>query len=260
MIIYKIQNRINGKIYIGQTTRSLKERIKEHLAPNNCTVIHATLIKYGIENFDISIIDVTSNINKLNKLEIFYIKKYNCMSPNGYNLTTGGKNYNCSEETKRKLSEFFKGHKATEETKRKLSKSLKGHKVTEETKRKISESHQGKKNWVFGKHLSKEHKRKLSESHKGKKCYNYGKHLSEEIKKKMSIYKIKSHSTAKLTEYEVAIIKWMLLHKVSQKLIGYLFNINSRTISTINRNQFWKYISIPKSFLGKSHIDIFRDL
>lgn len=67
------------------------------------------------------------------------------MSPNGYNLNTGGKNKRHSEETKKKISESNKGKKVSEETRKKLSESHKGHKVSEETKKKLSKINKGKK-------------------------------------------------------------------------------------------------------------------
>ena len=59
MIIYKITNTINNKIYIGQTTRTLKERIADYkkeaiYKPNNRPISRA-INKYGIENFKLDI-------------------------------------------------------------------------------------------------------------------------------------------------------------------------------------------------------------
>ena len=36
MLIYKITNKINGKIYIGQTTRTLKERWADYIKVTYC--------------------------------------------------------------------------------------------------------------------------------------------------------------------------------------------------------------------------------
>jgi predicted GIY-YIG superfamily endonuclease len=47
MIIYKIQNNINGKIYIDLTTKDLSRRIAEHIAENK-SYIQKALNKYGI--------------------------------------------------------------------------------------------------------------------------------------------------------------------------------------------------------------------
>ena len=127
MIIYKITNNINNKIYIGQTTRTLEERIAEHKRKRN-PLISKAIKKYGIENFSIEIIDKASTINKLNEKEFYYIKKYNSIAPNGYNQCEGGGNtigYKHTEEAKAKMSEKRKGRKLTEEWKNKIGNSQK---------------------------------------------------------------------------------------------------------------------------------------
>ena len=54
MIIYKIQNKINGKIYIGQTRNLLDNCMKDHVRKNKYG-IDIALNKYGIQSFDISV-------------------------------------------------------------------------------------------------------------------------------------------------------------------------------------------------------------
>ena len=64
MIIYKIENKINGKIYIGLTTKDLSHRIAEHIRENK-SYIQKALDKYGLESFAISIIDYADSIEVL---------------------------------------------------------------------------------------------------------------------------------------------------------------------------------------------------
>ena len=84
---------------------------------------------------------------ELDEWEQYYIKFYDTLYPNGYNLEEGGRGGVPSEETRRKLSEANKGKPAhnkgvpmSEEQKRKLSEINKGKHHTEETKKKMSES------------------------------------------------------------------------------------------------------------------------
>lgn len=88
--IYKITNKINGKIYIGQSVH-IERRFSEHKVSshNPKSLIHKALNEYGIENFDFSIIDECEE-NQLDEKEIFYIKYYNSLAPNGYNVQFGG--------------------------------------------------------------------------------------------------------------------------------------------------------------------------
>ena len=92
--IYKIQNKINNKIYIGQSIE-VEERIKEHKRipfrenrPTYFYSLYSDMRKYGIENFSFEIIEECKK-DELNKKEEYYIQQYNSFQ-NGYNQTPGG--------------------------------------------------------------------------------------------------------------------------------------------------------------------------
>ena len=107
MIIYKITNKINGKIYIGQTIQALNARMRQHLSPpksHTISAIDAALKKYSINSFTIEIIDAAESIEELNEKEIYWISYYNSLAPNGYNLTEGGKNAKHEQSTRDKIS------------------------------------------------------------------------------------------------------------------------------------------------------------
>lgn len=93
MIIYKMENKTNGKVYIGQTKRNLNKRLQEHLW-NKKTPISKALRSVGVENFQISIIDHADCKSELDEKERFYIKFYNSIIPNGYNICEGGEGVN----------------------------------------------------------------------------------------------------------------------------------------------------------------------
>lgn len=112
MIIYKVTNLINGKIYIGQTIHTLKQRKNGHetqaLKSKRPFKFHENLIKYGFNNFKWEIIDECNNRNELDKLETYYINYYNSYN-NGYNMTPIGKgSISHSKLTREKLRQIFK--------------------------------------------------------------------------------------------------------------------------------------------------------
>jgi group I intron endonuclease len=101
MIIYKIENKINHKKYIGYTTHTLEWRWKRHLNvaynPNSKDyneVFKRAIRKYGKENFELSIIEKCDTIEELKEKEVYWIAKYNTYIGNkqswGYNSTKGG--------------------------------------------------------------------------------------------------------------------------------------------------------------------------
>jgi len=92
-IIYKATNNQNNKSYIGLTTRSLHQRKLEHLqharANKRQYSIYHAIRKYGENSFTWEVINQTTDKNKLQELEKYYIKKYNTFY-DGYNQTKGG--------------------------------------------------------------------------------------------------------------------------------------------------------------------------
>lgn len=98
--IYKFVNKINSKVYIGQTRQNIKSRYSQHIRASKKDrghILHKAISKYGIENFEFTVVeeieldDKKELIDKLNDLEISYILEYNCLTPNGYNIQKGGR-------------------------------------------------------------------------------------------------------------------------------------------------------------------------
>ena len=89
--IYKISNSINGKVYIGQTRQTIEQRWSghKHSAITSEAPLYRAMRKYGIENFQITVILECDN-EQLNDKEVYYIQYYNSFVPNGYNATLGG--------------------------------------------------------------------------------------------------------------------------------------------------------------------------
>lgn len=118
MLIYKITNIINNKVYIGKTEKSLSSRIAYHIqdlkANRHCNRhLQSAYNKYGINCFKFENIDKAIDSESLNQLEKNYITLY--LSTNdkfGYNLTNGGDGtcgWKATEETRKRMSDSKKG-------------------------------------------------------------------------------------------------------------------------------------------------------
>ncbi|MGL5675492.1 MAG: GIY-YIG nuclease family protein [Cellulosilyticaceae bacterium] len=145
MIVYKATNLLNGKVYIGITTKTLKHRISIHKkdAKSKQTYFYRALSKYGFENFKWEVLDTADNIEKLHELEVHYIKQYDSFDNKrkGYNTTSGGGSlYAITKEERLARSKRARGKgnpmygtispmagkKFTQEHKDKIAESLKG--------------------------------------------------------------------------------------------------------------------------------------
>lgn len=91
--IYKIENLLNGKVYIGQSIH-IERRWQQHCQHSANSVIAKAIQKYGKENFSFQIIEECDE-SSLNQKEAFYIRQFNSLVPNGYNIEEKQENNSC---------------------------------------------------------------------------------------------------------------------------------------------------------------------
>lgn len=92
MYIYIIKNKINDKVYIGQTKETLEKRFKRHTGyqrREHDTKFYRALNKNNIENFYIELLEECKTQEELDAREIFYINFYDSIKK-GYNTNLGG--------------------------------------------------------------------------------------------------------------------------------------------------------------------------
>lgn len=177
--VYAHINKINGKIYIGQTSLRPEDRWDSGHGYKNCCRFWNAIQKYGWKNFDHEIIASNLTANEADNFERLLIEKLNTTNPQfGYNLISGGtKNKRHSEESKEKMR-----------------------------KAKIG-VYDGEKNPNYGKHHSEETKEKIRQSHLGKKWpsdkphFNLGKKHSAETKQKMTNARFGNNSKRNIMVY-----------------------------------------------------------
>ena len=96
---YLHRNKINGKVYIGQTCQKPEKRWNYGHGYKNCPRFYSAIVSYGWSNFEHIILENNLTSDEANEKEQYYIKKYNSQNPDlGYNLTEGGSS----------LSEYWK--------------------------------------------------------------------------------------------------------------------------------------------------------
>lgn len=206
-VIYKWENLVNGKVYIGQSTQ-VNTRYSQHLSAvrrGSNTYLHKSIRKYGRHNFGFTILCSVFSIADLDEMEITLIYQYNSQHPNGYNMTSGGggrRGHVPSAETRRKVSERMRGARHpmfgkhhTEATKEKLRTRRKGVPQSRESIERVRLANKGKRRTPefcrrisrarTGIKLTEATKKKLSDINKGSKHPQFGKPRSEATKEKI---------------------------------------------------------------------------
>lgn len=189
-IIYRITNTINGKCYIGQTSKGLERRWKAHCKDarrGSLYVVHTAIRKYGPDAFIVELLEETTD-NQLNDRERYWIAE---LQP-AYNMTEGGdgvRGHTHTAETRAKLSAMrtgeknhFYGKKHSAETRAKISATKRSQPppdITPEHRAKLRARQASLAESKRGKPLSVETRAKLSKSLRGRR-------LSAETRAKIS--------------------------------------------------------------------------
>jgi group I intron endonuclease len=233
--VYLVTNLINKKQYIGDHSSDI---LNDGYLGGGKPYLQNALMKYGRKNFKREILEFFSTKQEAFNAQEKYIKQYNTLNPNGYNISPKGGHgiSGCfSEETLRKISEknkiSLKGKKLSEETKKKISKSNTGKKRSEEAKNNYSIAKCQEKHPMFGKEISKEIKEKISSSLKGRKKTEEQIRKSAINRRKISDEMIKN--ILKLKEQNISAAETKKLYS----------NINIRSIFSIRTNNFKRKIN-----------------
>jgi group I intron endonuclease len=130
--IYKITNLSNDKLYVGQAVSHIlnhkryrpyghEGRFRCHISEafstkkNQSHYLNNAIRKYGVDNFVVELIECCE-VEIADQREIHYIKEFNSLYPNGYNLKNGGSVFTHSDESKKRVSNgvvnYFKDKKS----------------------------------------------------------------------------------------------------------------------------------------------------
>lgn len=173
--IYRIYHITSGKTYIGSSSRIygrwITHRGDLRKGRHHSPALQRAWAKYGEDAFAIEIVEHIADTTLLAERETFYMEQYDCVAPNGYNVSpVGGSTIGLklgphSAEHRQKIGLGQKGRKAPQEQRDRQSARLKGRVMSAEWRAKIAATMTGQKRGP----LSPEHKAAISAVHKGKK-------------------------------------------------------------------------------------------
>lgn len=246
--VYAHVNKINGKIYIGQTKQEFKDRCgHEGNSYKHSAHFMNAIKKYGWDNFHHIILFENLSLDLANLIEEELIKIYNTMdNKKGYNMIAGGNNRIRRPEVTEKIAE--KNRHPSKETLKRMSLASLGRKHSSETIEKIRKSNLGKKrsletrkNMSIAKqNISDETRKKIGDASRGRK-------LSEEQKQLIGDRSRGNKYRAKeIVQYDlegIFIKCWTCAKDVENELgidhgnIGKCCNNNAKTAGGFQ----WKY-------------------
>lgn len=247
LIIYRVTNNINGKIYIGLTTSTLPERKKVHKSKAFSTVVEYNRVfynairKYGWDNFSWDILETLNTEEDLKNREIFWISHYKSFigfpDAHGYNMTLGG------EGTFGRVGEL--AHNA----------KLNSKKVAEIKKLLIAGQSHPTIAKEFGVDKTTISLIAIEKQWKDVDVEGWDDYLNREYKGK------------KFTSTQVAEIKKLLLSGKRQRHVAAMFETSEYNIYDIARNNIWSHVTVEgwenyKPMAGNSKLtdDMVREI
>lgn len=200
-IIYKVTNIINGKVYIGKTIQTLKQRKQSHIRyakDGGKGVFLSAIRKYGIENFKWEILcECDQDILEITETMKIIVNNSHYIDGYGYNMTYGGEGclgYKHSENARKKISKSktgennpmfnktttgFKGHKHNKKSRENISNSL-----SESWKNLSSEEKEKRLQGIHSHIITEEERQRRSKSQMGhKSSAEKNKKISESLKR-----------------------------------------------------------------------------
>lgn len=147
--IYVLIDSTNGKQYVGQTTKTLEQRLRRHLWPSTLEAgaLHVAnaIREHGAENFRIELVEECFSKDDMDVKELYHAQRLGTFYPAGYNLRAGTGPGATSEELKRRIGAGNVGKVVSDETRLRLSASHLGHRHSAETRIKLSIANSGKR-------------------------------------------------------------------------------------------------------------------
>jgi group I intron endonuclease len=217
--VYIHKNLINGKVYVGITSRAPEKRWgKDGNGYKRHPYFWNAIKKYGWHNFEHQVLLQNETFEYACQAEKCLIKHYKSNNRQyGYNDTSGGE----------------------------------GRLLTDEQKKALSEQRRGENNAFYGKHHTDETKNRLRESNSGRsiterqsECLQLGRgNWTQERREKLSnVRKGEGSPTSKLAENDViAILKMIQQHKPYSEIKN-KYQVSDATISSIKNKKRWTYL------------------
>lgn len=117
MFIYKLTF-ASGKIYIGQTVKTVEHRFNHHrnnVNAGSALPVHNAWRKHGAPS--VEVLMACATLDDLNQAEARLIAEFGSVAPNGYNLSLGGSNAPKHPDTRAKISARRVGFSYSDEQK-----------------------------------------------------------------------------------------------------------------------------------------------
>jgi group I intron endonuclease len=233
--IYKIENAVNGKLYVG-STKCLRKRKNGHFSNLRHNVHHSSHLqnafnKYGEDNLIFSVLEYCEEIDLEEKEAVWIVNLRSSDRRFGYNArihVSSNRGFKHTEESKRKMSESRKGkgrhpYKISEYPRKLKSEICKkqnpGQYRTPESERRRLQS---LRESIAGKPISDKHKKCIGNKNRGA-----------------------GNGQSKLCENDIVQIKYLLSegkHKTSK--IAKSFSVSPRTIRMIKTGERWSHVAV----------------